>query len=103
MSEREAKRRGKASYRPPKDFEAEFYAAVSHSGLTTNAFLTNALKQFIHGNHNDQAMHIKLARLLSDVASIKALAEAGDLSSDALAAEMQMIRTALMRLTGRKS
>lgn len=103
MSEDEPRRRGKTSYRPPKDFEAEFYAAVTQSGLSTNAFITNAAKLFIHGNHKNQATQIKLAQLLRQGAQIKADALAAGHSSDALIEELRMIRTALMRLMGRQS
>jgi hypothetical protein len=53
------------SYRPPKGREAEFARAVAASGLTTNAFITQAV--FRSRNKVERAM---LAKLLGQAQQI---------------------------------
>lgn len=101
------KRRAPISYRPPREREDEFYARVSESGLSVNAFLTDAV--FGRSRYRPAEMR-KLAQLLSACAVIRdaldALPEADhEVRAEVLAAihaELSEVRAALLKLMGRK-
>ena len=102
------KRKSSRSYRPPKDLEAELDRRVSLSGLTFNAFITEAW----HGRSRHRPdENLKLARLLSQSAAIAdrqrdhrfAETEETRLLQKAILAELILIRNAIMARLGRRS
>lgn len=113
-SKTDNKREAPISYRPPAALREEFFARVERSGLSTNAFLTQA----VFGQpapRQKRAVAIDgavLARLLGEAASIRdALHEitlsGGDTPANALRLEAAMddlavIRAALIKAYGRK-
>ncbi len=103
---RTKKRPAPYSYRPPVSLADEFDARVRASGLSTNAFITEAV---FSKRGPASGVRIELAQLLTACAEIKDLIrslntdreiEAASIRIDA---ELRLIRTALMRLLGRRS
>jgi hypothetical protein len=94
------------SYRPPRGLAEEFHARVAASGLSTNAFITEAI--FGRNRHRPDELQA-LAGLLVRTAAINdrlreiELAGAGGstLSIEAAQEELVDIRTALIALMGR--
>jgi hypothetical protein len=103
----ESKRRAPVSYRPPKEREDEFYARVAASGLSVNAFITDAV--FSRGRRGRAELQT-LARLLNEAAKINdrlheiGLAGAGNaaLQLEAAQRDLTEIRAALLAAMGRK-
>lgn len=101
------KRAAPISYRPPKEREAEFRARVAASGLSTNAFITEAI--FGRTRHRPEELQ-SLARLLARAAQISdrlheiGLAGAGEsaLPIEAAHRELAEIRAALLSMMGRR-
>jgi hypothetical protein len=94
------------SYRPPKGLAAEFDARVAASGLSANAFITQAI--FGRNRHRPdelQALAGLLARSaeISDRLSEIELSGAGDSALPIIAAQRDLadIRAALIALMGR--
>lgn len=94
------------SYRPPKGLAAEFDARVAASGLSPNAFITQAI--FGRNRHRPGELQA-LAALLACTAEVNArlsaieLADAGGnaLSIEAAQRDLADIRAALIALMGR--
>ncbi|MDW3098641.1 MAG: hypothetical protein R8J41_11135 [Alphaproteobacteria bacterium] len=106
MSDTSPKRTAPISYRPPAKLADEFEARVRASGLSTNAFLSEAVfrKKGFGGG-----VRRHLATLLAACAEIKDLlrsikAREGEPEAlERVEAELRLIRTALMQLLGRRS
>jgi hypothetical protein len=106
MSDTSPKRAAPISYRPPAKLADEFEARVRASGLSTNAFLNEAVfrKKGFGGG-----VRRLLATLLAACAEIKDLlrsikAREGEPEAlERVEAELRLIRTALMQLLGRRS
>jgi len=106
--ERDTKRKSPISYRPPEALRDEFLRRVSESGLSANAFLTEAW----HGRSRHRPAEIRLlTRLLGECAAIadlvRAAAKSGDAGHDTALLEairtlLTEIRSALFLLMGRK-
>lgn len=102
------KRKSSRSYRPPKHLEAELDRRVSLSGMSFNAFITEAW----HGRSRHRPAEIlKDAQILVQCTSIAdrqrdhrfaSTAETKALQK-AILAELVMIRNAIMARRGRKS
>jgi len=94
------------SYRPPKGLAAEFHARVGASGLSANAFITEAV--FGRNRHRPDELQA-LAGLLARTAEISdrlhdiELAGAGDstLPIEGAQRDLADIRAALIALMGR--
>lgn len=106
-NEQKDKRKAPISYRPPKALEEEFDALVAASGLSVNAFITDAV--FRNGRYK-QADLVLLNRLLAEMAAVRDQLVAlrpdddADLESaidQALLAQTE-IRNAILTYTGRK-
>lgn len=109
------KRKPPISYRPPAEFEAEFWLRVERSGLSRNAFITQA----IFGGEVPRAArrpviekqliaHLlsQTARLHDDLHEISLMAgpEAGvALKLEQAVAELTAIRQACFHAMGRRS
>lgn len=108
MKGNEKKRRpAPISYRPPKAREEEFDALVSASGLSVNAFLTDAV--FRNGRYK-QADLALLNRLIAEMAASRDLLRELPIDDDeelravldrVLEAQLE-IRNAILIYTGRK-
>jgi len=100
------KRAAPISYRPPKDRAAELHVRVAASGLTVNAFITEAV--FGRSRHRPDELQA-LARLLGTAAQISdqlheiSLTGAGenDLLIEAAQRDLAEIRAALLDSMGR--
>ena len=95
------KRKAPISYRPPKELREEFDARVQNSGLSTNAFRTEAV--FGKGRHRPVELE-KLAVILAKAAQISdQLPEISLAGSDdsALAIESAFIHFRSVMRTGR--
>jgi len=102
------------SYRPPVELREEFDRRIAESGLSVSAFLTKAWSGALHPSQGKaQSQKEKLlAKLLADAGSIKA--RLNDVATTApkdqstaqlyadIQAELQLIRTAIMRDFRRK-
>jgi hypothetical protein len=104
--ETKSKRPAPISYRLPKGLAAEFHARVAASGLTANAFITEAI--FGRNRHRPdelQALAGLLARSaeISDRLSEIELSGAGDSALPIIAAQRDLadIRAAVIALMGR--
>ena len=101
------KRRAPISYRPPKDRAEEFYARVEESGLSVNAFLTEAI--FGRSRHRPAELKM-LALLLARCAQIRdSLAPLSDdpdmdksKSMRKVSADLSALRNLLLIMMGRK-
>ena len=103
------KRPAPYSYRPPKGREEAFAQLVAESGLSVNAFLTEAV--FGRSRHRPAELRL-LAKILGEAAQIRAQlhevqlsGQAGQgsaLSIEAVHDRLIEIRAALFRLMGRK-
>ncbi len=100
-------RKAPISYRPPKALEKEFCAIVAASGLSVNAFLTDAV--FRNGRYK-QADLVLLNRLIAEMAASRDLLRElcphdDDVTQAAidqvLRAQLE-IRNAVLTYTGRK-
>ena len=96
------------SYRPPKDRTEEFRALVAESGLSVNAFITDRVFGHTRRRLADPQM---LARLLGNAArirdqlheiSLQVAHGANALAIEAALEELTVIRSALIKLMGRK-
>lgn len=104
------KRKSSLSYRVPKALEAELERRLALSGLTVNAFLTEAWygRSRIRPDEN-----LKLAQLLAEEQRQSDLLRSLDIDAlelpqihallETIAEEKMLIRTALLRLMGRAS
>ena len=101
------KRKAPISYRPPKKLREEFDARVKSSGLSTNAFLTEAV--FGRGRHRPAELE-KLAVILAKAAQISDqlheifLAGSGNsaLPIEAACEDITEIRAAILKLAARQ-
>ncbi len=104
--ETKSKRPAPISYRPPKGLAAQFHARAAASGLSTNAFITQAV--FGRNRHRPDELQV-LAGLLAGTAEIGDRlreiehAGAGDSALPIIAAQRDLadIRAALIALMGR--
>ncbi len=103
-----AKRKPPYSYRPPEDRRAAFERRVAESGLSVNAFITEAI--FGRNRHRPAEMRL-LSRLLGECAAIADLVRNVAKSEDAdrltplleaIKILLTEIRSALFLLMGRK-
>jgi len=105
--ETKSKRPAPISYRPPKNRTAAFHARVAASGLSANAFITEAI--FGRNRHRPDELQA-LARLLGEAAKISdqlheiALTGAGEnaLLIEAAQRDLDEIRAALLNSMGRR-
>lgn len=96
------------SYRPPKDKEQALQQMVEESGLSFNAFVTEAI--FGRSRHRPAETRL-LARLIGQCAEIADLMREALLSGadnsvfllEDIRNELRLIRTTLMRMLGRRS
>ena len=101
------KRTAPISYRPPKELRQEFHARVESSGLSINAFLTEAV--FGRNRHRPAELE-KLAVILAKAAQISdqlheiSLAGSDDNGPviEAAFGELTEIRAALLKAMGRQ-
>jgi hypothetical protein len=108
MTDNKPKRSSPFSYRPPVEKRAEFEAMARQSGLSTNAFISECV--FGRSRHRPGELQ-KLAQILGQCAIISdALhdigvngAERSILTLEAMATELQLIRTEIMARMGRHS
>ena len=106
MNDTSPKRAAPISYRPPAKLADEFEARLRASGLSTNAFLNEAVfrKRGFGGG-----VRRLLATLLAACAEIKDLLRSIETSEgepevlERVEEELKLIRTALMQLLGRRS
>lgn len=105
----ETKRKSPLSYRPPKDLEDEFERRVALSGLSVNAFLTEAW----HGRNRHRPAELKrlshilgLGQRMSDALKAFDATAACNAEIEALLDEIRLIlteiRSALFSLMGRR-
>lgn len=105
--EPKSKRPAPISYRPPKGMAEEFHARVAASGLSVNAFITQAI--FGRNRHRPDELQ-RLARLLTKAAQISdqlhdiALTGPDDnaLLIEAAQRDLAEIRAALLLSMGRR-
>ena len=115
MPDNESKKReSPISYRPPAALREEFFARVAHSGMSTNAFLTQAVFENAPGRSSRRPPIEKelLARLLSQAGHIRAALHevaltGGDAPANAMLIEAALddlteIRAALVKTLGRQ-
>jgi transcriptional regulator with AAA-type ATPase domain len=105
------KREAPVSYRPPAALRDEFFARVEKSGLSTCAYLTNAVfgQAASRRARRPAAEEKQLARLLAQTASLRAqLDEIRTAQPEQKAAlvdrateELMLIRASLLRAMGR--
>ena len=101
------KRKAPISYRPPKELREEFDARVESSGLSTNAFLTEAV--FGRGRHRPAELE-KLAVILAKAVQISdqlhefshAGSDDSTLAIQSACADLTEIRAAILKLAGRQ-
>ena len=103
-----AKRKPPYSYRPPEDRRAAFERRVAESGLSVNAFITEAI--FGRNRHRPAEMRL-LSRLLGECAAIADLVRRIETSEgenrhepllESVKSLLIEIRSALFLLMGRK-
>jgi len=108
MSDNKSKRPKPFSYRPPQHLREAFEKRVRESGLAINAFITEA----VFGRTRHRPAELKLlGRILARCADIadgvKRTSSDGSPATqtqlETIASELRLIRTALMRMMGRKS
>jgi hypothetical protein len=104
------KREPPISYRPPEDLRAEFRARVESSGLSVNAFITQAIFAGIAPRQARRPSIEKqdLARLLAEAAQLRQQLDALPLEGahqvrlhEEAVATLRDIRTLLMQAMGR--
>ena len=101
------KRTAPISYRPPKELRQEFHARVESSGLSINAFLTEAV--FGRNRHRPAELE-KLAVILAKTAQISdqlhEISLAGTVNSalpiEAACDDLTEIRAAILKLAARQ-
>jgi len=108
MMDQQTSKNTPISYKPPKDRRAEFERMVSESGLSRNAFITEAV--FGRSRHRPGELKF-LARILAMCGKIAELLASVSCSSDEQVrllleqtrSELITIRTLLMQALGRRS